>query len=236
MGTTARGPRTAAGFPVAALAVLLLGTGCGGPGSDGADEAATAAQEPVVSAAEEGTDPPAASSSTASSSAASSSTAPPPAASSGAPRLGSSCTSPEGWTVGYPDDWAVNAGDVAPACTRFGPEPFEVLAGTDARNAPVVLDLEPVAYGTAARPRSDERARRELTVDGRIAVRIERVTDVGLYPAGTPITSYVVDLGAGGDGPRTLVATAVGLPPFDHAADVAVLDAMVASLDLDAPS
>jgi hypothetical protein len=56
-------------------------------------------------------------------------------------------------------------------------------------------------------------------------VRTEQVTTLGLYPEGTHITTWALDL----DG-RTLVADAVELPGGDHARAVAVLDEMVRTL------
>jgi hypothetical protein len=49
---------------------------------------------------------------------------------------------------------------------------------------------------------------------------------VGLYPEGTRITTWALDL----DG-RTLVADAVELPGGDHERAVAVLDEMVQTLE-----
>ncbi|MGQ4819207.1 hypothetical protein ACQ1ZK_19115, partial [Enterococcus faecium] len=59
---------------------------------------------------------------------------------------------------------------------------------------------------------ADERSRTETTVDGRTAVRIERVSSgEGLWPEGVRTTSYVVDLGEGEDGPRMLVVNTIDL-------------------------
>jgi hypothetical protein len=98
------------------------------------------------------------------------------------------------------------------------------------RVAPIAVSVESMPYAAVSAPRPGERARSALTVDGRDAVRVELTTEEGLYPVGTPITLYAVNLGGG----RTLVADAVGSATPDHARDVAVLDAMVGTLDLDA--
>lgn len=136
------------------------------------------------------------------------------------------CTSPEGFRVEHPASWSVNPGDVLPACSWFDPEPFVVPEQTDVRPA---LTLAVVADHDPERNYPDEVSRIVVQVDGRDALRVEQVTRAGLYPTGTPITSYALALGAG----RTLLAEVVGLRGSDHAQQVAVLDAMMASLDVE---
>ncbi|SFE04879.1 hypothetical protein SAMN05216574_10224 [Blastococcus tunisiensis] len=148
--------------------------------------------------------------------------------------LSETCTSPAGFSVGYPSDWAVNSGETVPSCSRFAPANFNVPEATGARIAATAFSIEPVAFDRVTQERPGEMSREQLTVDGRDAVRIERETQDGLYPAGTPITSYAIPLEDGESGPRTLVADTVGLPAFDYQRNVAVLDAQVESLDLDA--
>jgi hypothetical protein len=142
------------------------------------------------------------------------------------PVLGATCTSPEGFQVDHPADWSVNSGDVLPPCSWFDPAPFVVPEATDARAA-VTLRVLPAGDPELAFP--DEVSRSTVPVGGRDALRVEQVTRAGLYPVGTPITSYVVDLGNG----RVLLADTVGLPGTDPERDVAVLDAMMASLDVE---
>jgi hypothetical protein len=142
------------------------------------------------------------------------------------PVLDATCTSPDGFRVGHPADWSVNAGDVLPACSWFDPEPFDVPEATDARAA---VTLRLLAGDDPELVFPDEVARTTVPVDGRDALRVEQVTRAGLYPVGTPITTYVVGLGDG----RVLLADAIGLPGADHERDVVVLDAMMASLDVD---
>jgi hypothetical protein len=146
----------------------------------------------------------------------------------GADALGATCTGPVGIGVSYPAGWAVNPGDTVPACTMFSPEPFTVPPHTDARVAAIVLSVSDLPFEQMAAPMPDETARTDEVVDGRPAVRTEVVAGPGLWPEGTPATRWVVDLGD-----RTLVADAVGLPPFDHARDVEVLDAMLRELTVD---
>ncbi|MGY1712047.1 hypothetical protein ACI8AC_21320 [Geodermatophilus sp. SYSU D00758] len=144
--------------------------------------------------------------------------------------LGGTCTSPAGFAVDHPAAWTVNAGEVVPACSRFSPGDLDLEPGTDVRQAAVAISVQQVPFARATEERPGEQARRTLTVDGRDAVRIEREVQEGLYPVGTPMTSYLVDLGAG----RTLVADTVGLPGAEYERNVGVLDAMVGTLDLDA--
>jgi hypothetical protein len=148
--------------------------------------------------------------------------------------LSQSCTSPAGFSVGFPAEWSVNAGETVAGCSRFAPSDFDVPEATDVRVAAIAVSVEAAPFDRAAEQRPDERARRELTVDGRDAVRIERVTQDGLYPIGTPITSYLIELEEANGAQRTLVADTIGVPDFDYERNTEVLDAMVASLDLDA--
>ncbi len=88
--------------------------------------------------------------------------------------------------------------------------------------------MEDVPFAEASAVLPDEVARADEVVDGRAAVRTEHVAGPGLWPEGTRSTRWVVDLGT-----TVLVADAVGLPAFDHPADVEVLDAMVRALEVD---
>jgi hypothetical protein len=144
------------------------------------------------------------------------------------------CESPAGFSIAYPDGWSVNSGMTVPACTRFAPRPFTVPPATDARVGAVTARVEGIPLERVARSEpGEERSRNETTVDGRPAVRIERVsTGAGLWPAGVRSTDYVVDLGAGEDGPRTLVINTIGLPQFDYARNVRVLDGMIETVTI----
>ncbi|SEL47109.1 hypothetical protein SAMN04515665_11336 [Blastococcus sp. DSM 46786] len=146
--------------------------------------------------------------------------------------LAERCESPAGFAVSYPEAWSVNAGTEVPACTRFAPDSFTVPPASDARVAPVSVRVEGIPFDRVATTGSGEvLSRGETTIDGRPAVRIERVTaGEGLWPGGVPITSYVVDLAAEDGEPRTLVLDTVGLPRFDYPRNVDVLDRMVATL------
>lgn len=193
------------------LAVLLL-TGCGAPAVDaGPGEAGPAGAAPGATPSAPATAVPVA--------------------------LDAACTGPEGIRVAHPADWEVNEGSVVPRCTRFAPHPFTVRAASDVRAAAVVLSVEPVPLAELTTAWPGERARTVVEVDGRPGIRTEIVTGPGLLPARTEVTRWLLDLGPGPDGPRTLVADTVQLPgtdPAEAAAEVAVLDAMVTALDLDA--
>jgi hypothetical protein len=141
------------------------------------------------------------------------------------------CASPEGFRVEHPADWNVNPGDVLPTCSWFAAESFAVPEASDVRIADITLSVQPGSELSALWP--DEVARRTVEVGGRPALRLEQVAGPGFYPEGTPITTYVVDLGPARDGDEVLVADTVGLPGFDHARNVEVLDAMMATLVLD---
>ncbi|CCG03573.1 AMIN-like domain-containing (lipo)protein [Blastococcus saxobsidens] len=148
--------------------------------------------------------------------------------------LGETCTSPAGYAVDHPSDWSVNAGETVPSCSRFSPQDFDVPDATDVRVAAIAFSIESVAFDRVTQEQPGEQARRELTVDGRESVRIQRTaTGEGLWAEGTPSTRYAIRLADGADGPRTLVADTVGLPGFDYQRNVAVLDAMIGTLDLD---
>ena len=137
-----------------------------------------------------------------------------------------SCTSPAGYTVEFPAGWSTNEAGVLPACSWFGPgEEVVVPEASDVRTVPVTLQVVDASVAEAAPAYPDEVARTTLDVGGRPAVRTEQVTTLGLYPEGTRITTWAVDLGG-----RTLLADAVELPGGNHEGAVAVLGEMVASL------
>ncbi|TYP88460.1 AMIN-like domain-containing (lipo)protein [Blastococcus xanthinilyticus] len=147
--------------------------------------------------------------------------------------LSQRCESPAGFSVAYPASWSVNSGLTVPACTRFAPEPFTVPAGTDARVGAITASVESIPFEAVVAPgAAEELSREETVVDGRTAVRIERVSaGEGLWPEGVRSTSYVVDLGGGEEGPRTLVVNTIDLREFDYSASVEVLDRMVQTLE-----
>ncbi|MDP9430471.1 MAG: hypothetical protein M3Q47_17155 [Actinomycetota bacterium] len=136
-----------------------------------------------------------------------------------------SCTSADGYRVRYPADWSTNEAGVLPACSWFGPGEVVVPEASDVRTAPVTLQVVDGPLAEVAVPMPDEVARIELQVAGRPAVRTEQVTTLGLFPEGTRITTWALDLGD-----RTLLADAVELSGGDHESAVAALDEMVGGL------
>ncbi|TYP88454.1 hypothetical protein [Blastococcus xanthinilyticus] len=134
------------------------------------------------------------------------------------------CENPAGFEVVYPADWSVNSGAVVPPCSWFDAAAFTVPEASDVRTAAITFAVRPA--DEMVQPWPDVTASDAVDVGGRTAVRVEQVSGPGLYPVGTPITSYVVDLPSG----EVLVASTVGLPGSDHERDVAVLDAMMDSL------
>jgi hypothetical protein len=142
--------------------------------------------------------------------------------------LTQSCSSPDGFTISYPEDW-----DAVADCSQFGPAPLEEPApNTDERTGVVLASVEPVAVDEVAEAPEQEQDREETTVGGRDAVRVESVLRGGMYPDGTDSVRWLIDVGDG----RTLFLDAVDLDGFDVDFDeaVEVLDAMAESIELDA--
>ncbi|WP_051515436.1 AMIN-like domain-containing (lipo)protein [Candidatus Blastococcus massiliensis] len=143
------------------------------------------------------------------------------------------CESPAGFAISYPEGWSVNVGETVPACTRFAPESFRVPPATDARIGSVTASVQTMPFDLVASTGAAPDSRQETTIDGRRAVRIQQVTlGEGLYPPGIRITSYVVQLEPTDDGPRTLVVDTVGLPQFDYARNVRMLDRMMGTIEI----
>lgn len=145
------------------------------------------------------------------------------------------CAHPEGFSVRVPGGWHANDGTETAPCSYFGPEPFDVrAAASDARPAPVGARVEDVPLARIAAPQPGRDARRSVTaIDGLQAVRLAYETSgEGLYPAGTPVTLYAVDLAPreAGTPSRTLVLDAVGVGDADHDAATRTLDRMARSV------
>lgn len=209
----------------AALALVLAGCG---DDDDTAATSSTTADEAVTTTEATSTSTSEASTSSTSSTTTSTSTATAPDDST--VELAASCDSPDGFTISYPQDWGAVSD-----CGQFGPEPIDEPApATDERTGVVSAFIDAVPYEQVAEPTEGDRDRREATVDGRPAVRVEgQVAGPSLYPEGTEYVRWLVDVTDGGS-PATLFVDAYDLGfdvEFDRA--VRVLDAMVASVDID---
>lgn len=147
------------------------------------------------------------------------------------------CQNPEGFTVSAPVAWATNRGQVVPACSYFDPDPFEVPDATDQRPAAISFNIDAVPFDRAAAAVDDPGAdRAETVLDGRRAVRLSyEASGDGLRRAGTPVTSYLVDLGERDGRPATLIASTIGTGTFDYPRNVIVLDRMARTITFDGP-
>lgn len=149
-------------------------------------------------------------------------TAPPPAPATAAPAPSPSptttrCVSSEGgYAVSYPRDWSVAGGDGIEPCAFFDPQPLALEPGTEATEVAVRVDVRDVPLEQA---RQDTGGQQEEQAAGVRATGT--TTDDVLLPAGTPFTTWLVDLGG-----RTLVLTT---NRTDEA--VEVLDAMAQSVE-----
>lgn len=147
------------------------------------------------------------------------------------------CTNPSGWDVAYPTGWSTNTAPAPQPCVWFGPAPLDVpAAGSDALVAPVSLRLQTRDLSV---PVTDVvEAERDVVVDGRPGVRRQnRTAEDLLLPAGTRFTVWEVVLATNPDGTSDVLTgivfdRALGALSYDDA--VAVLDAMMATVDLHA--
>ena len=227
----------------AAVAVLMLSSACGG----GEGTATTTGSPPAntTSPPTDTTDPPPPTSSSTSST---SSLTEPPAPST---TIGASttlppetslpggeltrCESPEGYSIEYPVNWSTNPGDVVAPCGQFHPDGVPEPEATDERVAAITAYIDPVPFAEVAAPVDGRDAARAVTaIDGFPAVRLEHEADGdGLWPQGTPITTYMIDLPVDGQGSETLFLDTVGLDMFDYETNQVVLDRMARTLDVD---
>lgn len=133
------------------------------------------------------------------------------------------------YRVDYPSGWSTNSGEVVPRCRFFHPEPFTVPEATEVIDRAVIFDVESIPFSrmveSTGGPTEEVLDRRELTVSGRQALRVETRSTDGLLPKGTPSLRYMIDLDD-----ATLVATTYGIVGADHDRNRAVLDAMVDTL------
>lgn len=143
-----------------------------------------------------------------------------------------------GFAIGFPARWHTDA--VAPhdSCEYFDPERFEVPAQSDFSGTALEVDPEGGDYATVVDGLVDRRfarvlARRETTVLGRRAVRIEtEASGEGFGDRGVKLTLWVVD--RGGD---AFVVGTMGLPgKGDYATRQATLDRTIETLAFFTPT
>lgn len=146
------------------------------------------------------------------------------------------CENPDGFSIGYPDGWQVNSGEVVPPCSQFNPESFEVPRGTDERVAAITAFVDPVPYERVAAP-SERRdaAREEMTISGQPAVRLEHQAGPNsIWPEGTPITTYMIKMPPADEREQTLIVDTIGLSPFDYERNQEVLEQMAQTIEISA--
>jgi hypothetical protein len=140
------------------------------------------------------------------------------------------CTNePDAYTVEYPQDWEINAGDTEPPCSYFDPDPIDL---PEAQEAPldiaVSIRREPANLDRVSGedPTIEVLERETTEVDGRDAIhRLTESTGGGLRPEGIRAYQYLVDLAG-----ETLIASTYDVDGEDFDANREVLDAMMESL------
>jgi putative cell wall-binding protein len=139
------------------------------------------------------------------------------------------------YTVSHPDDWATNIESIddVPACSLFDPDADAIRAegSTVPADIAVYLRASDIDFAEASTANMDEELldRRETTVDGRDAVRLEvRFTGEGAFDEGTLGTRWVIDRGD-----EILIGVSYDIGEPAYAEKQEVLDAMVDSLAFD---
>jgi hypothetical protein len=143
-----------------------------------------------------------------------------------------------GFAIGYPARWHTDAAAAYDSCEYFDPEPFDVPAQSDFSGTALEVDPDGEDYTTVVDGLVDRRfarvlARRETTVLGRRALRIEtEPTGEGFQDRGVKATLWVVDR----DGDAFVVGTP-GLPgKGDYATRQATLDRAIETLTFFTPT
>lgn len=144
------------------------------------------------------------------------------------------CENPVGgYEVSYPPDWETNEDDeLMDDCRVFDTPPLELPDQPQDLSldygVTIAVDNVPFDVATGEDIGATVESSEETEVDGLPAVRQETVgTGEALIPEGVATTTWFVDLGD-----ATLIATSydVGEPPYEE--KVAVLDRMMASMEL----
>jgi hypothetical protein len=160
----------------------------------------------------------------------------------------SEATLPQGWAlcsntargfaIGYPAHWYTDEVSDDESCEYFDPDPFEIPPQSDFSGTALEIDPASERYGTVVDGLVDRRfarvlSRRETTVEGRRAVRIEtEATGQGLEDRGVKVTTWVVDREGG-----ALLVRTTGFPgKGDYASRQATLDRAIETLALFRPT
>ena len=139
------------------------------------------------------------------------------------------------WAISFPEGWFTNepSTEHRSSCTLFGPEPFEAPDGQEIPDSVVIYTEIPPGGDFST---DDEIIRTErFTVDGVPALRYEfAASDGGFTPE--PHVLWIIGIGGnlpavGNDQPY-LALTTFSNDPDELAAQVDILDRMVATFDL----
>ncbi len=136
-----------------------------------------------------------------------------------------------GFTVNYPDDWHTREGQ----CSAFGTEPLgerKAVGGGMLPGVHILAQVRETGFDRHVRQTESSDTtvevldREERRVDGRRALRRERVVSGGAYPEPTRVTSWVIELEPG----RVLLLhTTDARGPEQYRRDVEVLDTIAES-------
>jgi hypothetical protein len=160
----------------------------------------------------------------------------------------SEATLPQGWAlcsntargfaIGYPAHWYTDEVSDDESCEYFDPDPFEIPPQSDFSGTALEIDPGGERYGTVVDGLVDRRfarvlARRETTVEGRRAARIEtEATGQGFEDRGVKVTTWVVDREGG-----ALLVRTTGFPgKGDYPSRQATLDRAIETLALFTPT
>lgn len=137
------------------------------------------------------------------------------------------CVNDAGFAISYPSTWHTDGG-----CTWFHPHPFEVPVATDGDFAANSARVEPMPFQPGDPGQARNVVRTDLVIDGHQAVKHEYESEDGLWPDGTPIASYVVDVGQVEGRESILVVDTIGLDKFDFELNEVVLDRMATTIEI----
>jgi len=146
--------------------------------------------------------------------------------------LGQTCTNKQiGYTIGYPEDWQTNTGNVLEACQVFDPNLPQTSAQTATFDEAVFIRLAQISLEkiTDKNNTQTELSREKaLLQNNKTAVVIEaKATGQGLLPKGIQSYRYYVEMGD-----ETLIAETFDVEGQDYQRNKAILDQMMQTLEL----